>query len=170
MNLLDDLFAADEVGAGFLRFLLLLAAGNGQHALGLAEAVRKDDGAAHHLIRVFGIDAEAHREFDRLVELRVFHFLNERDRLLDRVRPIAAICARAAREFLAVLCACSTSCGPSEPLDGPPTYLNRKWPIANSQMLRFTFAIRDSVYPTTSSPIDRAVPATVFTADSSVSS
>ena len=56
-DLLDDLVAADEVGAGFLRFLLLVGAGNRQHPLALAEAVGQDDRAAHHLVRVLRIDA-----------------------------------------------------------------------------------------------------------------
>ena len=100
LDLLDELFAADEVGAGFLRFLLLLAAGDGQHALGLAEPVRQHDRAAHHLVGVLRIDAEPQRQLDGLVELRELDFLHERDGLFDRVGPIAATCARAAVNFL----------------------------------------------------------------------
>ena len=70
LDLVDHLLAADDVGAGFLRFLLLLAAGNREHALALAEAVRQDDRAAHHLIGVLRIDAEPQRQLDGLVELR----------------------------------------------------------------------------------------------------
>ena len=62
------------VGAGFLRFLLLVAAGDGQDALGLAEAVRQDDRAAHHLVGVLGIDAEPMGQLDGLVELGELDF------------------------------------------------------------------------------------------------
>ena len=86
LDLVDQLLAADEVGAGLLRFFLLVAAGNRQHALALAEPVRQDDGAADHLIGVLRIDAKAKRELDRLVELRVFHLLHQGNRILDRVR------------------------------------------------------------------------------------
>ena len=41
LDLLDHLVAADEVGAGFLRFLLLVALGDHEHTLGLAGAVRE---------------------------------------------------------------------------------------------------------------------------------
>ena len=44
--------------------------GDDQHLLGLAaEPVGQDDRAPHHLIGVLGIDPEAHRHFDGLVEL-----------------------------------------------------------------------------------------------------
>ena len=49
--------------------LHLLAGGEHQHAHRLAGAVRQHHGAAHHLVGVLGIDAEAHRDVDRLVEL-----------------------------------------------------------------------------------------------------
>ena len=41
-NLLDQLVAADVVRPGLRRLLLLVGAGNGEHPLGLAEAVRQD--------------------------------------------------------------------------------------------------------------------------------
>ena len=85
------------------RFLLLLAAGDGEHALGLAQAVRQHDGAAHHLVGVLGIDAEPQRQLDGLVELRELDFLHERDRLFDRVGPIGGDLRAGGREFLAVL-------------------------------------------------------------------
>ena len=90
VDLLDELFAADDVGAGLLRLFLLVAAGDGEHALGLAEAVRQHHGAPHHLIGMLGIDAKPQRQLDGLVELRVLDFLHERHRVLDRVRPIGA--------------------------------------------------------------------------------
>ena len=87
-DLLDDLVAADVIGAGVGGFLLLVGAGDGQHLLALAEPVRQHDRAAHHLVGVLGIDAEPHRQLDRLVELGELHLLNQGNRLLDRVRPV----------------------------------------------------------------------------------
>src|SRR5581483_5404079 len=43
LDLLDELFAADDIRARFLRFFLLFAAGNRQHALALAETVWQYD-------------------------------------------------------------------------------------------------------------------------------
>src|SRR5438093_581502 len=80
-----------------------LCAGNHQHALAPAEPVRQDHRAADHLIRMFRIDAKPQGDLDRLVELRVLHFLDERNRLFDRVRPVPDLGCRG-REFLAVFC------------------------------------------------------------------
>ncbi len=114
LDLVDQLLAADHVGARFGRFLLLLAAGDRQHALALAEAVRKDDRAAHHLVRVLGIDAEAERHVHRLVELGVLHLLHQRNRFLDRVDLIDRNLRLGSGEFLAVLFH-ELSCGASGP-------------------------------------------------------
>ena len=98
-DLLDELFAADDVGAGFLGFLLLVGDGDHQHALRLAQPVRQHDGAAHHLIGVLRIDAETNRQRDGLVELRELDLLNERQRLVQRVGR-SSTCSRAAVYFL----------------------------------------------------------------------
>ena len=87
-NFRDEIVGSDEVRARFGRFLLLLAARDRQHTLGLAHAVRKNDGAANHLIGVLRIDAQPERQLDGLVELGELHFLYERDRIFDRVEPI----------------------------------------------------------------------------------
>ena len=102
LDLVDQLLAADEVGAGLLRFLLLVGAGNRQHPLALAEPVRQDDRAADHLVGVLGIDAEAKRELDGLVELRELHLLHEGNGLLDRVRTLGDLLPGGS-EFLACL-------------------------------------------------------------------
>jgi hypothetical protein len=78
LDLLDHLLAADDVGAGFLALPSASRRRNAQHALGLAEAVRQHDRAAHHLIGVLRIDAEPQRELDGLVELRELDLLHER--------------------------------------------------------------------------------------------
>jgi hypothetical protein len=47
--------------------------------------MRENDGAADHLVGVLGIDSQAHRDLDSFVELGVFHFLQERNRILQNV-------------------------------------------------------------------------------------
>ena len=86
VDLLDDFFAGHVIGAGVLRFLLLLAAGDHQHFLALAETVRQHDGAAHHLVGVLRIDAETGRQLDGLIELCEFDFLEQGNCILDRQR------------------------------------------------------------------------------------
>src|SRR5919198_1362673 len=49
--------------------------------LGPPRAGREHDGAAHHLIGVTRIDAQSHRDLDRLIELRERGALDEVDRL-----------------------------------------------------------------------------------------
>ena len=73
------------IGASLFGFLLLVGAGNHQHLLRLAEAVRQDDGAAHHLVGVLRIDAEANRQRDGLVELRELDLLDQRQRVRERI-------------------------------------------------------------------------------------
>ena len=77
-DLLDHIFAANEIGAGRFGFLHLVAGGDDQNFLRLAQTVRQNDGAAHHLVGVLGIDSETHGDFDGLIELGVFHFLQKR--------------------------------------------------------------------------------------------
>ena len=144
------------VGAGFLGFLLLVGAGNHQHALALAQAVRQDDRAADHLVGVLGIDAQAHRELDRLVELRELDLLHQRQRFGERVGPILHL--RLGRlELLAHCCFAFLSLPPRVVVTHLPS-------VADDGG-----AIRIRNYAITSSPIDRAVPATVLIADSSES-
>src|SRR5262249_7284867 len=59
-------------------------------AHGLTGAVRQVHSAAHHLIGMLGIDAQADGEIDGLVELcRDLHIRQERERILDRVLLLA---------------------------------------------------------------------------------
>src|SRR5260370_14823600 len=60
LNLLDQLFAAEELSAGCLGVANLVARGDDGNDLGLAEAVRKDDPAADHLVGVLGRNPDAH--------------------------------------------------------------------------------------------------------------
>ena len=63
--------AADEVGAGLLGLLRLLALGEHGDGHRLAQAVGQEQRAAQLLVGVADVDAEAHVHLDRLVELRV---------------------------------------------------------------------------------------------------
>src|ERR1700676_3174014 len=48
--------------------------------------MRQDHGAANHLVGMLGINSQAHRQVDGLVELGILNFLQERHRILKRVR------------------------------------------------------------------------------------
>ena len=87
LDLLRQVVAADEVGAGLLGLADLLAAGEDQHARRLAQAVRQHHRAADHLVGVLGVDAQAHGDLERLVELGVRDVLRELDRLAQRIGP-----------------------------------------------------------------------------------
>ena len=75
LNLLDHLFAAHEIRARFLRFLLAVAGGDHGNGLGLAQSVRQNHGSAHHLVGMPGVDTQTHGQVDCLVELGVLHLL-----------------------------------------------------------------------------------------------
>ncbi len=85
-----------------MRFPLLVAAGDGEHLLALAEPVREHDRAADHLVGVLRIDAEAKRQLDGLVELRELHLLHQGNGFFDRVRTLGHRRARGG-EFLSAL-------------------------------------------------------------------
>ncbi len=101
LDLRDEVVPAHEVGARRLGFLDLLAGGDDGHARRLPEAVRKHDRAAHHLVRVLRVDAEAEGHLDGLVELGERRRLDERDGLGDVVE-LRLVDLRGGRgEFLA---------------------------------------------------------------------
>ena len=87
LDLVDHLVAADEIGAGFLwlRAACRLPAMT-RTFLDLAESVGQHDRAAHHLVGVFGIDAQTHMQFHGLVKLGKLNFLNEFHGFVKRVR------------------------------------------------------------------------------------
>src|SRR6476469_668048 len=93
-DLLDQLVATDVVGAGLTGGLGLVGVREHQDAGGLAGAVRQVDGAAHHLVRLAGVDAETHDDVHGLVELLLAGALRDLDRgqrgvelvLVERVR------------------------------------------------------------------------------------
>ena len=45
--------------------------------------MRQNDGAAHHLIGVLGIDSQAKRDLHRLVKFCELDFLQQRNRVLQ---------------------------------------------------------------------------------------
>ncbi len=59
LDLLDQIFAADNVRACCFRVLQAIARSDHGNLLGLAQAVRQNDRAANHLVCVARIDAEA---------------------------------------------------------------------------------------------------------------
>ena len=69
LDALDEILATDLVDAGAERLLGLLAWAKTTTRMRLAHAVRQDDGAAHHLVRVTRIDAEADVRLGGRVEL-----------------------------------------------------------------------------------------------------
>ena len=71
LDLGGEVVGADEVGAGLAGLRGGLAGGEHGDADVLAGARRQGDGAAHHLVGLAGIDAEAHGHVDGLVELRL---------------------------------------------------------------------------------------------------
>ena len=84
-NLFGEVLRPDQVGAGGLGFLGLIALGEDGDPHGLAGAVRQTDHAAHVLVGVARIDAQVHGDLDGFVELDGAALLDQLDRLLDRV-------------------------------------------------------------------------------------
>src|SRR6185437_1176476 len=81
--------AADKVCAGCLRLANLVARGNDRNHLALtAHTMGENNGPADHLVGVAGINAQAHRQVDGLVELGKLGLLEQRDRLADSVRTL----------------------------------------------------------------------------------
>ncbi len=71
LDLVDQIFSPDLVSAGLLGLALFFGlAGDDDHAFRFAQTVRKNDRSAHQLIGFARIDAEHHRDLDRLIELR----------------------------------------------------------------------------------------------------
>jgi hypothetical protein len=52
----------------------------------LAQTVRQNHRAAHHLVGMLRVDAQAHMHLDRLVELCELDLLDQRNRFLQSVR------------------------------------------------------------------------------------
>jgi hypothetical protein len=71
LDLCDEVFGANDVGAGLAGFLGLGVLGEDGDANGLAGAVRQVHHAADHLVGMTRVDAQVHGDLDGLVELRL---------------------------------------------------------------------------------------------------
>jgi hypothetical protein len=81
----DEVLGADDVRARGLRLIGLGATREHGDAQDAAGAVGQIDDAAHHLVRMLGIDAEIHGDLDRFVEFGGRIGANQLDRLVDRI-------------------------------------------------------------------------------------
>ena len=72
---LHEVFRAHEIRARSFGLGGGLALGKNRNAHGFSQAVGQNDRAAHELVRLPGIDAEAKREFDGFVEFPRGHLL-----------------------------------------------------------------------------------------------
>ena len=82
-----EVVEADDVGAGVLRGLRLVALREHGDAHFLPGAGGQHDRAAHRLVRLLRVDAEVDGDVDRLVELRDGGVLDELQRVVDRSTP-----------------------------------------------------------------------------------
>ena len=122
LDLLGEIVGADDVGAGLLRLASLVALGEHGHAHVLAQAVRKDRGAAHDLVGVAHVDAQPEVDLERLVELGGVEGLDEADGLEGTVLAARLHCVAGRTVLAAVTGHALTSCGAcGGPLGLPPT-------------------------------------------------
>ena len=102
LDLLDEVLAADLVGAGAQRLLRLVPLREDGDPDDLAGAVRQDDRAADHLVGVARIDAEPEVRLDRRVEADGRRVLDELGCLVGWVGAIAVDELRRVEVLLAV--------------------------------------------------------------------
>ena len=89
LHLLGEVFSADHVGAGLLRFLGFRAARENGDPDRTAGAVRQRAHAADHLVGVARIDAEIDRQLDGLIEFGGGVGLHGGDGFIDRIQLVA---------------------------------------------------------------------------------
>ena len=89
LDALHQILGADHVSARGLGLVGLGALGEHRDPDVLAAALGERDDAAHHLVRVPGVDCEVERNLDRLVELGGGVALDHRNRLVDAVEFVA---------------------------------------------------------------------------------
>jgi len=85
-DLLDVFVQTDVIGTGGLGLLLLFRSAEHQHAHRLTRTVGQRHDAAHHLIRLAGIDAQTDVDVDRSIEFRKGNFLQKSCGLSELVR------------------------------------------------------------------------------------
>ena len=106
LDLLGEVVGAHDVGAGLAGLARLVALGEHGDAHGPAGAVGQDGRAAHDLVGVAHVDAEAEVDLDRLVELGRVERLEQADGLEGAVEP-AGLDRRAGCRVLAAVLAMS---------------------------------------------------------------
>ncbi len=89
LDTLDQVVPADLVGTGLQGFLRLVRLGEDDHAHRLADTMRQDHGAPHHLIGVPRIDPQPDVCFDGRVELDLAGVLQQPDGLHRLIGPAA---------------------------------------------------------------------------------
>src|SRR3981081_3805757 len=85
LHLGRQILQPDDVGAGGLRELVVLAGSEPRHPHRLARAMRHHGRAAHLLVGLAGVDAEIHGRIHRFGELGSGEFLHQLQRLLHRI-------------------------------------------------------------------------------------
>src|SRR5262249_36736722 len=83
LDLLNQVGPAGEVGPGRLRLGHVIALGEDDDPHRLTDPVRQRDATADRLVRLLGVDAELHVDFDSLVELGPLERLERLDRLAE---------------------------------------------------------------------------------------
>src|SRR5215207_4650788 len=147
---LDQVFRADHVGAGGLGGPGLVAGREDDDAGGLAGAVRQVDRAADHLVGLAGVDAEPQRHLHRRVVFGGAGLLRQPRRLQRAVEPRAVHQVGSLAVVLAALHCCSSSVTDEMWLAGQRLALPRDAGSSDQSL--------------TVIPIERAVPAMIFSA------
>ena len=159
LDLVDE-FHAHEVGSGVGGLLGLVALCDDQDANGLSCPVRQDHRSADDLIGLTRIDAQTGGNLHRLVELREGELLDELHRLVGS--ELDAYRHRRAGGGEALACCWHPFFEPSR---SPPTAGGSQSVVCGwSLVLLNHLGLR--YYASTSTPIERAVPATIFIAAS----
>ena len=86
LNLLNHIFATNNISASILRFFLLLPSCNYQNTGATAKAMWQNNGTAYHLISMFRIYTKTHSDFDGFIEFGIPNLLYEGNRLLQLKR------------------------------------------------------------------------------------
>src|SRR5262249_53054759 len=136
-----------------LRLGSLLASGEDDDTRRLTGAVRQVDGAAHHLVGLTRVDAEAHGDLDSGVELDRAGVLGELDRLGRRVHLGVVDQFGGLAVRLAVLHVCSPV------VDGGPAKPGSSHDVSVAERSRGPPTSQDAESQSlTVMPIERAVP------------
>ena len=93
-----------HIRTGGLGFISLGATGENANTHGLAGAMGQAHHAAHHLVRMAGVNAEVHRNFNGFVKLRLGPALGDLHRLIQRVSLFAVNARIGCLQALTLLC------------------------------------------------------------------